>query len=44
MWRILGISVDRNNEEEIATQLILAEHIDAVVKKELPAVNYALKV
>ncbi|KAK0089101.1 hypothetical protein PV325_009132 [Microctonus aethiopoides] len=43
MWRTLGISVDRNNEEEIATQLILAEHIDAVVKKELPAVNYALK-
>ncbi|XP_057318797.1 protein broad-minded-like [Microplitis mediator] len=43
MWRTLGLVFDANNEQENATQFIIAQHIEAVVNQELPRINYSLK-
>lgn len=44
MWSVLGRTADRNNGEERATDLIIAQHIESVVNQELPAANHTLKV
>ncbi|XP_034942341.1 protein broad-minded-like [Chelonus insularis] len=43
MWRALGSVVDQANEEEVATQIIVAQHIESIINIELPAISYALK-
>lgn len=44
MWPIFGLTIDRNNDEEMATQCLLGQHIEDVIDEEIPTVNFALKV
>lgn len=44
IWPTLGVAIDQNNGEEMATQFLFAQHLEDVVDSELSTVNYALKV